>query len=195
MERLNSRFCRVTLTTPLPPHVKPGDAVVSMSGVADVVIRGCTTRGNRARAFLLSSPGRVYWWRTITFTHRARQSPLRGTRASWFESGGVRDVTIRNNHFDNCGYGVWGGACIDVCPEIAPEHRAGNDFHRGIRIEGNTFDAFDPRLVWARCVDGLTFQNNTVRPSTAYPVQPGSPLTLKTAGGVKIAPYVGGPAF
>lgn len=185
VERLNSRFCRAILTAPLPPQVKSGDAVVSMSGVADVIIRGCTTRGNRARAFLISSPGRVLLENNHIHSPGAAIS-IAGDASHWFESGGVRDVTIRGNHFDNCGYGVWGGACIDVCPEIAPEHRAGNDYHRGIRIEGNTFDAFDPRLVRARCVDGLTFRDNTIRPSVAYPVQPGEPFDIEDCRGVRI---------
>ena len=52
---------------------------------------------------------------------------IAGDANYWFEAGAVRDVTIRNNHFDNCNYGVWGQACIEISPEIEPANRAGRD--------------------------------------------------------------------
>ncbi len=185
--RINSQFCRVTLESPLPPQVKPGDAAASLSSTPDVVIKGCTTRGNRARGFLLSSPGRM----VVEDNHIHAPGAailIAGDAGDWFESGAVRDVTIRNNHFDNCGYGVWGSACIVISPGIEQEFRAGNDYHRSITIEGNTFDAFDPRLVHAFCTDGLTFQGNTVRRSADYPApaEPGKPFDIEDCTRVKI---------
>ena len=49
----------------------------------------------------------------------------------WYESGPVRDVTIRGNKFIECGSPV-----IGVKPEI---DRDGGAVHSGIRIEGNEF--------------------------------------------------------
>ena len=185
--RVNSQFCRVTLESPLPPRAKAGDGAASLSGTADVTIRGCTTRGNRARAFLLSTPGRTL----IEGNHFHAPGAtivIAGDAKDWFESGAVRDVTIRNNHFDNCNYGIWGRACIDISPGISPQHQAGNDYHRNITIEGNAFDSFDPRLLYARCVDGLTFRGNTIRPSSAYPApaRPGKPFDIENCSRVEI---------
>lgn len=168
VKRLNRRYTEVTFAEELPAQIKPGDAAVSRDANPDVTVRGCMSRGNRARGFLLSTSGQVVV-ENNTFHTPGAAILIAGDANYWFESGPVRDVTIRGNHFENCNYGVWGRACLDICPEIAPEYRAGTIYHRNIRIEGNTFDVFDPRLLAAYCVGGLTFTSNTVRASTAYP--------------------------
>ena len=171
VERINSRYSLLTMTQTLPDTVKTGDAVASTGWVADVAIRGCTARSNRARGFLLSTPGRVVV-ENNTFHTPGAAILIAGDANYWFESGAVRDVLIRGNHFDTCNFGVWGRACIDICPEIEPAHRPGTSYHRGIVIDGNTFDAFDLRLLKAHCVDGLTVTNNLVCHSNAYPAPP-----------------------
>ncbi|MDQ2764555.1 MAG: right-handed parallel beta-helix repeat-containing protein [Pseudomonadota bacterium] len=168
VRRLNKKVSVLTFAEDLPAQIKAGDAAVCREANPDVTICGCTSRGNRARGFLLSTSGRVLIEGNYFHTPGAAIL-VAGDANYWFESGPVRDVTIRNNHFDNCNYGVWGRACIDICPEIAPEHRHGTVYHRNIRVENNMFDIFDPRLLAAQCVAGLTFAGNTLRPSTAYP--------------------------
>jgi hypothetical protein len=53
---------------------------------------------------------------------------------SWFESGAVHDILIRNNVFDQCGYNSGSGAI-----HIAPENREwvkGKTIHENIRVTG-----------------------------------------------------------
>ena len=172
VRRLNKAVSILTFAEGLPVQIKVGDVAVCREANPDVTIRGCTSRGNRARGFLISTGGHVLIEDNYFHTPGAAIL-IAGDANYWFESGPVQDVTIRANHFDNCLYGVWGNACIDICPEIALAHRAGTVYHRHIRVEGNTFDAFDPRLVRAYCVDGLTVAGNDIRlSSTDYP-QPG----------------------
>jgi hypothetical protein len=168
VRRLNKQYSVLTFAEDLPAQIKPGDAAVCREANPDVTIRGCTSHGNRARGFLISTGGHVVIENNYFHTPGAALL-MAGDANYWFESGPVRDVTIRHNHFDNCNYGVWGRACIDICPEIAPEHRAGTVYHHGICIEDNTFDIFDPRLVSAYCVQGLTFAGNEIRTGTEYP--------------------------
>jgi hypothetical protein len=81
---------------------------------------------------------------------------------SWYESGAVRDVTIRRNRFIGCGYN---SAPDDYVIAIAPENRkvvAGVFVHHNIRIEDNEFDTRDGLLLTARSVEGLTFLRNRV---------------------------------
>jgi hypothetical protein len=94
---------------------------------------------------------------------------IAGDANYWFESGCVRHVTIRNNFFDNCLFGVWGRAIIDICPEIKPEHREGVYYHKNIKIEDNRFRLCDERILNAHCVDGLVFRGNTVDRGSEYP--------------------------
>ncbi|MBC8102554.1 MAG: right-handed parallel beta-helix repeat-containing protein [Cytophagales bacterium] len=168
VERLNRKYSLLTFSGNLPDSVVPGDAVASTGWTADVTIRGCTSRRNRARGFLLSTPGRVLI--EDNYFHSPGAAILiAGDANYWFESGAVRDVTIRGNHFDNCNFGVWGRATIDVLPEIERDRRGSAMYHRGITLDANTFTAFDMRLLKAHCVDGLTITNNRIRASDQYP--------------------------
>ena len=102
---------------------------------------------------------------------RKKASPAAaGDAHHWFEQAGVSDCVIRNNLFENCNYGVWGPATIEVKAGIAEEHRAKSRYNRNTVIEGNTFKAYDRySLVSLYSVDGVTIRNNTVEYTDAYP--------------------------
>lgn len=70
---------------------------------------------------------------------------------SWFESGPVRDVTIRGNRFIHCGEPV-----INIWPENRTA-RTDEPVHRNIRIEGNFFQGGG---ISAKSVQGLTVSGN-----------------------------------
>jgi len=83
--------------------------------------------------------------------------------SSWFESGAVQDVTIRNNTFTECGYNSAPGSYTIA---IAPENHKqvpGYFVHSNIRIENNTFSVYDYPILTARSVNILTFTGNTVK--------------------------------
>ena len=74
--------------------------------------------------------------------------------SSWFESGPVRDVTIRGNRFLQC---------ADPAILIEPENHVADPLpvHRNIRIVGNTFELRGgAKAVAARSVDGLELSGN-----------------------------------
>jgi len=82
--------------------------------------------------------------------------------ASWFESGAVQDVTIRNNTFTECGYNSTPGNFVIA---IAPENHEllpGYFVHRNIHIENNTFNIYDYPVLTARSVENLSFTGNKV---------------------------------
>ena len=79
---------------------------------------------------------------------------------SWFESGAVQDVTIRNNVFEECGYNSGSGAI-----QIAPENHEllpGKMVHRNIRIINNTFKITNQPVVSARSTDRFVFTGNKI---------------------------------
>ena len=71
---------------------------------------------------------------------------------SWFESGMVRDVTVRGNHFIECAEPV-----INIAPEN--DQNAG-PVHRNIRIENNRFELIGIPAISAKSVEGLKITNN-----------------------------------
>ena len=72
------------------------------------------------------------------------------------------------------GRGFMGGsgkAVIDVKPGIR-EDKETSRYNKNVLIEGNTFRMYDNgTLLNAYCVDGLTWRNNTIEQTTAYPAR------------------------
>jgi hypothetical protein len=165
----NAHQTAITYRHPLPDSIKLGMAIENVSATPDLTIRRCTFRNTRPRGVLINTRGKVVV--EDNFFHVLEGAVVIGADVnSWYESGAVKDVLIRRNTFDNCGYLRPSGtpAPITVAPVVSDAGR-GSPFERNIRIEENTFRAFDPLLVHARSVDGLTFRNNVIESNTDYP--------------------------
>jgi hypothetical protein len=81
-----------------------------------------------------------------------------GDNSFWWESGPVRDVTIRNNRFID----VY-GAAVSVLAQVDPVRFPDALYHGGIVFDGNTIETFHRRMVRGPAFDGLVFRNNTIR--------------------------------
>jgi hypothetical protein len=171
VNRTNDEYASVKLGATLPAELKPGDVIAGAAAYPDVLIRNCTIRNNRARGLLLGSRGKIVIEDNLFHTPGAAIL-LEGDARYWFEQAGVRDLTIRRNTFDNCNYGVWGKAAIEVGAGIDPALRDKSRYNRNITVEDNVFRIFDQsRLVLAYSVDGLTIRNNRIEITTAYPAR------------------------
>jgi hypothetical protein len=168
--RLNERFTNIVLDGTLPEKLQMGDVVALAGPYPDVRISHCDIGRNRARGLLLGSRGKIVIEDNVFHTAGAAIL-MEGNPSFWFEQAGVRDLTIRRNRFENCNYGTWGNAVIQVGAGIDPSQRAVSRYNRNILIEDNVFRVFDPRLINVYCVDGLTFTHNRVEHSTDYPAQ------------------------
>ncbi len=173
-ERLNKHRTIVTIEGTLPEGVTVGDSVADAdANTAEVLIRNCTLRGNRARGILLGSRGKMVIEGNI-FHVPGAAILFEGDSRFWFEQAGVRDVVIRGNTFDNCNYGVWGTGCIQVGSGIDEEFRSVSRYNRNIRIENNLFRSFSRLPLLAMySVDGLTFTGNRLERTDAYPAPEG----------------------
>ncbi|MGO8698265.1 MAG: right-handed parallel beta-helix repeat-containing protein [Limisphaerales bacterium] len=168
VERINKEFTRVVCRKPLPAELQAGDVVAETGHYPEVYIHDCRMRGNRARGLLLGSRGRTVI--ENNYFHEPGAALLfEGDARYWFEQAGVRDCVIRGNTFDNCLYGVWGEAVIQVGSGIAESERAQSRYNRNILIENNTFHGFDPRLLKAYSVDAMTMQHNQIERTEDYP--------------------------
>jgi parallel beta-helix repeat protein len=167
-ERLNKEYTRLTFKEPLPDTVAIGDALAAIDDYAALTIRGCTIRGNRARGILLNSRGPTVVENNIFHTAGAAIL-FEGDARFWYEQAGVSDCAIRSNLFDNCNYGVWGRALIEVGAGIDPAFRATSRYNKNIRITGNTIRYFHPALLSLYSVQGVTFTSNKLEKTEAYP--------------------------
>lgn len=175
-------------------ETQPGDCVADAdANTAEVLIKNCTLRGNRARGILLGSRGRMVI-EGNTFHIPGAAILFEGDARFWFEQSGVRDVVIRGNTFDNCNYGVWGTACIDVKSGIADEFKQTTRYNRNITIEHNLFRVFSPLpLLSIYSVDGLIFRSNRLERTQAYPAgttKPEPMFDITDSDNVKVEPPV-----
>ena len=155
---------KVTAIVPSPKDKSGKDWLLTLDGPApafgnnDVIDNitwypNITARNNHismdpVRGFLFTTRGKVLV-EGNTFLRCAMPGILIEDDAEgWFESGPVRDVTIRNNHFVECGI------------QITPQTHSNNPdewVHENIRIEGNFFENAS---LYAKNVKGLTISGN-----------------------------------
>jgi len=169
VDYLNCEYAKVSFSEALPDGVKIDDVVAEDDAYPDVLISGCYIGNNRARGLLIGSRGKVVIEKN-TFHSPGTAILFEGDGRYWYEQSGVRDVTIRDNVFDNCMYGsaTWGSAVIAVGSGIPDKEHS--RYHKNILVENNVFKGFDSRIVNLYCVDGFTFKGNTIEFSDAdYP--------------------------
>lgn len=170
--RLNRELSRLTLRDRLPDNLRLGDALAAVRDYPTVEIRDNVIRNNRARGMLLNCRGPVVVEGNHFHTPGAAIL-FEGDAFHWFEQGGVRDCVIRKNTFENCLYGVWGKAVIDVKAGVR-EDKEVSRYNKNIRVADNTFRVFGPTpLLNAYCVDGIAWERNSVEQTEAYPPRPG----------------------
>lgn len=168
VEYINKEYMKVTVKQPLSKEVKLKDGIASITDQPDVLISNCRMRGNRARGFLLGSRGKIVI--ENNYFHIPGAAILfEGDCRYWFEQAGVRDIVIRKNIFDNCFYGTWGNAVIQVASGIEQDKRSQSRYNRNLQITENTFRTFCPEILNLYSVDGLVFKQNKIEETHEYP--------------------------
>jgi hypothetical protein len=135
----------------------------------DVVMRNNVIRDNRARSALISTKGSVLIENNV-FSSQMHGILIEGDNKSWYESGGVRDVVINNNVFENIGYGNGTGYPLYASPMLLPEQTLGDDqYHWNVRFTNNRIKSFSGHLAHARSVKGLVLEGNVIELDGRYP--------------------------
>jgi len=157
------------LARPLPTHIGPGNSLENLGWTPHATITNCVLGSCRARGFLISTPGKMLVEHNF-FETSGSAILIAGDVNYWFESGAVKEVTIRNNTFkapcNSSPYQLC-EAVISIMPEI-PKPYSNNPFHRNITIEGNWFFPSDYPVFYACSVEGLRFVNNQIKRSYLY---------------------------
>jgi len=153
----------------IPEYISSDYSLENLSWTPNVTITNCFVGSNRARGYLISTPGKVLIENNI-FETSGSAILIAGDANYWYESGAVTDLTIRNNEFRtpcNSSSYQFCNAIISIYPEI-PEVDSLHPFHKNITIENNTFNPADYPIIYAKSVDGLSFVNNTITRSYDY---------------------------
>jgi len=153
-EMLNRRDLVLTLEKPIPSGVELNDVVENVTWTPEVEVSACTVSRIPTRGFLFTTRRKVVvenneFQRThmsaILLAHDAK---------SWYESGYVRDLTIRNNKFINCAEPV-----ILIRPEITVSE---GSVHQNVKIENNEFILRNEIMVGAKNTKNLIITGNTI---------------------------------
>ena len=140
----------LTLEQPVAAFGKD-DVIDNVTWYPDVNIRGCTVSMDPCRGFLITTRGKALV-EDCTFNRTSMSAILVEDDAEgWFESGPVRQLTLRNNKFVGCGEPV-----VYINPRNRNE-TPDLPVHENIRIEGNTFEGGG---ISAKSVKGLMVNDN-----------------------------------
>lgn len=168
-QRISKEMTKVTFAQDIDSRIQVGDAVAEVRDYPDILIKGNTIRRNRARGMLLNCRGNTIVEDNY-FAAPGSAILFEGDAHNWYEQGGVRNAIIRNNVFDNNHYSDWGTGVIAVAAGIADDYKETARYNKNILIENNTFNVFDKGWILNLfSVDGLTFRNNVINKTTAYP--------------------------
>lgn len=166
--QLDPSTFRVAVASTLPDSLRVKDVIAGDDEYPDVTISNCRFSSNRARGLLLGSRGKIVV-ENCYFHNPGAAILFEGDARFWFEQAGVRDVTIRNNTFDNCHFGIWGRAIIDVGTGLDEKYLSTCRYNRNILIENNTFRVFSAPVLRLYVTSGLTFRDNRIVRTTDYP--------------------------
>jgi len=157
---LNRREMEIKVNGALPSFVTNGLCIENLTWTPEVLIQNSRFERTNTRGLLITTRRKVIIENNVFYKTGMSPILIADDALSWFESGAVRDVTIRNNTFDGCGYNDGRGG-ITIAPENH-ETQAGKMVHRNIHISHNVFKMINPSVLSARSVDGLEFTSNRI---------------------------------
>ena len=169
----------LTFDKNIPDEIQPDTHVVeNITYTPRVSIKNNLFRNTPTRGVLVTTRQPVVIENNIFDGMQTAGIKISNDAKDWYESGQVRDVTIRNNIFMECQ-----GECILLDPTNTVSDAA-RPVHSNLTIEGNTFylDEFNSntKVLNIKSVDNLIFKDNRI-----YRPDPVKKLELSMKSGEK----------
>ena len=194
---------RVTFAEPLPAELRVGDLLGNASRAPKLRMKNCTVRANRARGLLCQTRDAVI--EGCVFRNCTGPGVMVLTEISHFhESIGTRNVTVRNNIFDNCNQ----GAATAEAPLAVLAWLKNNKYppqpgvHRAVTFENNRITGSANSAIFAVGVDGLVIRSNVIQLACLKPRNENGRNAIRvldcartTIAGNRIDPARQGPAM
>ncbi len=148
-----------------PSYVTAGICIENVTWTPEVLIQNNHFERTNTRGVLLTTRRKAIIENNVFYKTGMSPVLIADDALSWFESGPVQNVTIRQNTFDQCGYNDGNGG-VTIAPD---NHKLLRDkmVHRNITINNNRFKMINPLVLSARSVDGLYFRDNHIIDSNA----------------------------
>jgi hypothetical protein len=176
IKKLNDKDFLLTLKQPLPAHIDVHDVIENTTWTPGVWIHHDTIAKIPTRGVLVTTRRKVIIEKN-TFLHPHMSAiSVADDAASWYESGMVNNLTIRNNHFFECG-----DPAIIFCPENTVSK---GPVHQNIAITGNEFILRGQHVLSAKNTSNIKFQDNTIKGATTANIK--DMLELKDCTAVEV---------
>jgi len=159
----------ITFTESIKDILQPNSVADNLSWQADLIMRNTTVRRKRARSILISTGGDVLIENNNFLSCTFTSILFEGDGTFWHESGPVRNVIIRNNHFEDFGLSTGNAPLIQCSPRVKFDGEPTHYYHHNIYFENNTCVVFGRILANINTVDGFVFRGNRIKKSENYP--------------------------
>lgn len=183
------RTYEFAVDTDLRPFADRRLAIRNLSNsVADVRIKDCVVRRNRARCFLLSTNGKILV-EGCELAPMMAGLKISGDANYWFESGPTDELIVRNNVFRGVGNGGGAHSVLHLDPVIYPSQRStGHFYHNRVVFEGNTIYSYEDQVINILSAREFIMRGNRfIRQTEHYTRCPGLPvIDLQYCGKVEI---------
>lgn len=154
-QKLNDKGFLLTLKNNIPDAVKPGDAVENTTATPEVWIHHSTISRIPTRGILVTTRRKVVIESNALDRTHMSGIFINDDASGWYESGMVKDVTIRNNRFVRCG-----GPVINIHPENKVTGRTA--VHNNITVSHNHFMLQHNELLAAKSTSNIRITDNTI---------------------------------
>ncbi|MCK0134907.1 right-handed parallel beta-helix repeat-containing protein [Arenibacter sp. S6351L] len=160
--KLSKRELELKLDRPVPKELKEKHCVENLTKTPELVVRNNRFEHTNTRGLLVTTRKKVVIEGNTFFRTGMHAILIANDCNSWYESGAVKDLTIRNNKFIECGYNSFPNTYpIAIMPETHSFVK--NQYvHSNISIVDNEFTLFGPPLLFARATKNITFERNKV---------------------------------
>ncbi|WP_167667776.1 right-handed parallel beta-helix repeat-containing protein [Mucilaginibacter gossypiicola] len=155
VEKLNNREFLLNFSNPMPDDMQTGDVVENITATPQVWIHHNTIEKIPTRGILVTTPRKVIIENNIINRTHNSAIMINDDASSWYESGAVKDVTIANNTFYECG-----GPVIALSPENKVKSTA--PVHSGIKIIDNKITLKDTQFFEASSTAGIKVTGNRI---------------------------------
>lgn len=155
VERLNNKEFLLNLSKPLSDDMQTGDVVENITATPQVWIHHNTVEKIPTRGILVTTPRKVVIENNIINRTHNSAVMINDDASSWYESGAIKDVTVKNNTFYKCG-----GPVIALSPENKVKSTA--PVHTGIKLIGNKITLKDTHFFDASSTAGIKVTGNRI---------------------------------
>lgn len=159
---ISTKEIKLILNKHVPTDIQKDDCIGNISKTPSVIIKNNLFEHVLTRGLLVTTRRNVLIEGNTFYRTGMHAILIADDCNSWFESGPVKEVTIRNNKFLDCAYNSFpDDDVITIKPETT-DFMKGKYVHSNISITGNTFQIFDTPVLFARDVNGLNFVGNNI---------------------------------